>query len=108
MQINSRRDILRAKQLSNPRTLKYLYFDIFTLFCHLDKSLEVLYHFVNALKNSIFEVNMEYNIEKQHAKGKLHAIERIHALCDKDSFVETYQGVKHNCTSFGMDKKEIP
>ena len=51
---------------------------------------------------------MEYNIEKQHAKGKLHAIERIHALCDKDSFVETYQGVKHNCTSFGMDKKEIP
>ena len=36
--------------------LKYLYFDIFTLFCHLDKSLEVLYHFVNALKNSIFEV----------------------------------------------------
>ena len=51
---------------------------------------------------------MEYNIEKQHAKGKLHAIERINALCDKGSFVETYQGVKHNCTSFGMDKKEIP
>ena len=51
---------------------------------------------------------MEYNVEKQHAKGKLHAIERINALCDKDSFVETYQGVKHNCTSFGMDKKDIP
>ena len=51
---------------------------------------------------------MEYNIEKQHAKGKLHAIERINALCDKGTFVETYQGVKHNCTSFGMDKKDIP
>ena len=27
-----------------------------------------------------------YNLEKQHEKGKLHAIERINALCDKDSF----------------------
>ncbi len=46
---------------------------------------------------------MEYNVEKQHAKGKLHAIERIHALVDKDSFMEIYSGVRHNCTSFGMD-----
>ena len=51
---------------------------------------------------------MEYNVEKQHAKGKLHAIERINALCDKDTFVETYQGARNNCTSFGMDKKDIP
>lgn len=51
---------------------------------------------------------MEYNVEKQHAKGKLHAIERIHALVDKDSFMEIYSGVRHNCTSFGMDKKDIP
>ena len=51
---------------------------------------------------------MEYDIEKQHAKGKLHAIERINALCDKGTFVETYQGVQHNCTSFGMDSKNIP
>lgn len=51
---------------------------------------------------------MEYNIEKQHAKGKLHAIERINALCDEGTFVETYQGARHNCTSFGMDKKDIP
>ena len=29
----------------------------------------------------------DYNLEKQHAKGKLHAIERINLLCDKDSFV---------------------
>ena len=30
------------------------------------------------------------------------------ALCDKGTFVETYQGVQHNCTSFGMDSKNIP
>lgn len=51
---------------------------------------------------------MEYNLEKQHAKGKLHAIERINALCDKNTFVEMYSGVRHQCTSFGMDKKDIP
>lgn len=51
---------------------------------------------------------MEYNLEKQHAKGKLHAIERINLLCDKDSFVEIYADIQHHCTSFGMDKKEIP
>jgi methylmalonyl-CoA decarboxylase subunit alpha len=51
---------------------------------------------------------MEYNIAKQHEKGKLHAIERIRSLCDENSFVEIYSGVRHNCTSFGMEKKEIP
>ena len=49
-----------------------------------------------------------YNLEKQHAKGKFHAIERIRELCDKDSFYEIYSSARHNCTSFGMDKKEIP
>ena len=32
----------------------------------------------------------EYNLDKQHQKGKLHAIERINAICDKDSFKEIY------------------
>ncbi len=50
----------------------------------------------------------EYNLEKQHAKGKLHAIERINLLCDKDSFMEIYADAQHQCTSFGMDKKQIP
>lgn len=50
----------------------------------------------------------EYNLEKQHAKGKLHAIERINALCDKGSFMEIYAGARHQCTNFGMEKKEIP
>ena len=51
---------------------------------------------------------MEYNVEKQHEKGKLHAIERIRALCDENSFMEIYSGVRHNCTSFGMEKKDLP
>jgi len=50
----------------------------------------------------------EYNLEKQHAKGKLHAIERINALVDKDSFMEIYAAARHQCTNFGMDKKDIP
>lgn len=49
-----------------------------------------------------------YNIEKQHAKGKLHAIERINALCDEGSFCEIYSKARHTCTSFGMDQKDIP
>lgn len=50
----------------------------------------------------------EYNLEKQHEKGKLHAIERINALCDKGSFMEIYAAARHQCTNFGMDKKDIP
>ncbi|MEE3315212.1 MAG: acyl-CoA carboxylase subunit beta, partial [Treponema sp.] len=52
--------------------------------------------------------NYTYNVEKQHEKGKLHAIERINALCDPNTFFEIYSAARHNCTSFGMDKKEIP
>ena len=51
---------------------------------------------------------MIYNLEKQHEKGKFHAIERINRLCDKDTFMELYSNVRHNCASFGMDKKDIP
>lgn len=51
---------------------------------------------------------MEYNLNKQHEKGKLHAIERIKSLCDEDTFMEIYSGARHNCTSFGMENKELP
>ncbi len=51
---------------------------------------------------------MKYDIEKQHAKGKLHAIERINELLDADSFVEIYSGVKHSCVNFGMENKSVP
>lgn len=47
-------------------------------------------------------------IEKQHAKGKLTARERIEKLLDPDSFVELDQFIKHRCVNFGMEKQENP
>ncbi len=42
--------------------------------------------------------------EKQHAKGKLTARERIDLLLDPGSFVELDEYVRHRTTAFGMDK----
>lgn len=50
----------------------------------------------------------EKAIEKQHKNGKLTARERIDLLLDKGSFFELDKFVKHRCTNFGIDKKEIP
>ena len=47
----------------------------------------------------------EKAIEKQHAKGKYTARERIAMLLDEGSFEEMDMFVKHRCTNFGMDKK---
>ncbi len=47
-------------------------------------------------------------IEKQKAKGKLTARERIDLLLDPGSFVEIDEYVEHRCTEFGLDKKKIP
>ena len=49
----------------------------------------------------------EANIEKQHAKGKLTARERIHFLLDKGSFEEIGALVNHRSTDFGLDKKHF-
>ncbi|MCA9497353.1 MAG: acyl-CoA carboxylase subunit beta [Nanoarchaeota archaeon] len=54
---------------------------------------------INADKNSI---------EKQHKKGKLNAIERIHLLLDSESFVEIGSLMEHTSSDFGLDKKKIP
>ncbi|HET7174328.1 MAG TPA: acyl-CoA carboxylase subunit beta [Nocardioidaceae bacterium] len=43
-------------------------------------------------------------IEKQHAKGKLTARERVGALLDKDSFVEMDELARHRSTNFGMQE----
>ncbi len=42
--------------------------------------------------------------EKQHAKGKLTARERIELLVDSGSFVEFDEYVRHRTTAFGMDR----
>ena len=47
-------------------------------------------------------------VEKQHAKGKLTARERINLLFDEGSFVELDAFVTHRCTNFGMEKLEAP
>jgi len=47
-------------------------------------------------------------IDKQHAKGKLTARERIELLLDPDSFEEWDMFVEHRCTDFGMEKNKVP
>ncbi|TFD54207.1 acyl-CoA carboxylase subunit beta [Cryobacterium frigoriphilum] len=44
-------------------------------------------------------------IEKQHAKGKMTARERIEQLLDQGSFVEMDEFVRHRTVGFGMEKK---
>lgn len=46
--------------------------------------------------------------EKQHAKGKLTARERIELLMDPGSFEELDMFVEHRCYDFGMEKNRIP
>ncbi len=50
----------------------------------------------------------EERVEKQHAQGKLTARERIDLLLDPGSFVELDRFVVHQCTDFGMEKKQFP
>ena len=47
----------------------------------------------------------ETAIEKQHAKGKKTARERIELLLDAGSFVELDEFARHRSQSFGMDAK---
>jgi propionyl-CoA carboxylase beta chain len=46
----------------------------------------------------------ERAIEKQHAKGKLTARERVTQLLDEGSFVELDELARHRSTNFGMEK----
>ena len=48
------------------------------------------------------------SIQRQHSSNKATARERLEKLFDPDSFVETGLFVKHRCTNFGMEKKELP
>ena len=47
-------------------------------------------------------------IDKQHSQGKMTARERIEKLFDENTFVELDMFMKHRCTNFGQDKKELP
>src|SRR6187397_3124856 len=43
-------------------------------------------------------------VEKQHAKGKMTARERIEVLLDADSFVETDALARHRAHGFGIEE----
>src|SRR6202166_1489222 len=45
--------------------------------------------------------------ERQHARGKRTARERVEALVDPDSFVELDMFALHRSTAFGLDEKEF-
>lgn len=59
-------------------------------------------------KNKILQMGGPQAIEKQHSRKKLTARERINLLFDQDTFTEIDMLIKHRCTSFGLDKREIP
>ncbi|MEL7339044.1 MAG: acyl-CoA carboxylase subunit beta [Bacteroidota bacterium] len=46
-------------------------------------------------------------IDKQHAKGKLTARERLELLLDEGSFEEIGKFVKHRSTQFGLEKQQF-
>ena len=50
----------------------------------------------------------ENRIERQHAKGKLTARERIELFLDPGSFEEWDMFVEHRCTDFGMQNEGVP
>ncbi len=50
----------------------------------------------------------EKAIEKQKNAGKMTARERIAAILDEGSFIETDLFIKHAGRDFGMEKKELP
>src|SRR5688572_5815131 len=45
----------------------------------------------------------ERAVDKQHARGKKTARERIELLLDKDSFVELDEFARHRATAFGVE-----
>lgn len=50
----------------------------------------------------------EARLEEQRSAGKLTARERIEALLDRGSFVETGMLAEHQCRDFGMEEKKFP
>ncbi|GAA4790208.1 acyl-CoA carboxylase subunit beta [Streptomyces ziwulingensis] len=55
-----------------------------------------------ARDEEVLRVNEKSAVERQHAKGKLTARERIDLLVDPGSFTEFDRFARHRCTDFGM------
>ena len=58
-------------------------------------------------RENTLKMGGEERIEKQHAKGKLTARERLDLLFDEGSFYEIDSLVKHRSTNFGMEKVQV-
>jgi acetyl-CoA carboxylase carboxyltransferase component len=56
----------------------------------------------------LYEGGGAERVAKQHAAGKMTARERLAELYDQDTFQETHPFLKHRCTAFGMQNKELP
>ena len=63
---------------------------------------------MHAKKEKILLGGGQSRIDKQHEKGKMTARERIEMFFDEGTFVELDMFVKHRCTNFGQEKKELP
>jgi acetyl-CoA carboxylase carboxyltransferase component len=63
---------------------------------------------LNSKTAEILEMGGADQVEKQHAKGKWSARERIEAFFDPGSFREIDTFVKHRNVGFGLDKHVIP
>ena len=59
-------------------------------------------------KEVILQGGGQKRIDAQHSKGKLTARERIEMFFDEGTFVELDMFVKHRCTNFGQEKKDLP
>ncbi|WP_075618026.1 acyl-CoA carboxylase subunit beta [Paenisporosarcina indica] len=70
-----------------------------------------IYERINDLYDRKREIELgggDERIEKQHAKGKLTARERIDLLVDRGTFVELNPFVEHRTVDFGMDTQKGP
>ena len=63
---------------------------------------------LKAKREQVYQMGGKERVEKQHAKGKLDARERINLLFDEGTFRELDTFVTHRATVFGMDKISIP
>ncbi|HWR02215.1 MAG TPA: acyl-CoA carboxylase subunit beta [Chlorobaculum sp.] len=62
---------------------------------------------LNERKDDLLLGGGQDKIDKQHKAGSLTARERINALVDQDSFLESGLFSKHRCTHFGMAGKKM-
>ena len=59
-------------------------------------------------KEKLLQMGGAEAVEKQHSRNKLTARERIDLLFDPGTFNEVDVLVKHRCSFFDMDKREVP